>query len=690
MNKYITSISKVATRQKRAIDYTKSISTLQSSSISSTFKKYVEQINPKMEKKVETRILNKLYNEIKSPILKTELLNSFKRRKLDLNFNLEKNIFVPDDTVLENPEKELEINFLADNSIEKCCHLDIGKIFDFQLEHFLKVFPSLNFGALEFYERNIKTTSKFGILLTKEAFTIIEMLRKKEKLDNLSFEDLNIYEELEKTESLEDLELVFKDMEIFLKLIYTFGLNLRTEMEKLRFDEIGNKVLANSFLYDYLLLQLVWNLHDKEIRDNLLNEEKRQKTFESIFSQISQHPDFQHYGVDTIDKFAECQKYLKIGNTQIDLQKNITNFRRIPKYLKNFLLKDFVSFNSNILFFGKRGTGKSTNLYAITMWAYKSKWIVAKLPSAYLATHNRVETLIYHPDSRLHLQYDFAIKILEDLFSCNREIFSEMEVDLNLYGKFNLSGVHDEEPNPVPNFYIEERQTYFYEYDNVRYQMDYVDGADEYEDEYKMKETEQEVEFKHQLRRRLSNELQKPTTIKDIYDYAIAHPLLATNAIAEILEQIYNTDKKNVLVSVDDYNWLYRGSSFKSGRYQDIKQLNNSIPPYHFALLRLFIRFDGHRIKNGYKIAGTSVVTIPRHHFEPKKISFPEDFCYRLNGVGLDEFMNFKHWCYIHNMDVTTKNNESYMKQLWMETQGNLGLLHDTMAMPWDRNEDEL
>lgn len=688
MNKYITNISKVAARQQRAIEYGKTISSLQTNSISANFKKYIEQINPKMEKKVETRILNNLYNQIKSPLLKTELLNSFKRRKLDLNFNLEKNTFSPDDNILENQERELDLNFLSDNSIENCSYLDIGKIFDFQLEHFLKVFPSINYGVFEYYENNIKRNSKFSILLTKEAFTVIEMLKKKEKLDFVSFEDLKIEELLEKTSKWEDLEMVYKDLEVFLKLIFTFGVNLRDEMEKLRFDVVGNKVLANSFLFDYLLLQLVWNLHDKEIRDNLLDSEKRKITFEKLFKQISEHPDFEFYGVDTIDKFAECQKYLKIGNSQIDLQRYKSHFRRIPKFLKNFLLKDFVSFNSNILFYGKRGMGKSTNLYAITMWAYKSKWIVAKLPSAHLATNNKVETLVYHEDSRLHLQIQFAEKILEDLYSCNSEIFAEMDVDMNIYGKFNLSGVHDEEPNPVPNFYIEDRQTYFYEYDKIKKKHDEEDMEGQ-EDEHFIKETEDDIEFRNELRRRLSNELPAPKKIKDIFLFAFQNPLLATNAIAEILEQIYNTEKHNVLIAIDDYNWLYRASNYKSGRYTDIKELNNSVPPYHFALLRLFIRFDGHRIKNGYKIAGTSVVSIPRHHFEPRKICFPDDFCVRLEGVGLKEFGNFKHFCHLHNLDYTEGHSERYARQLWMETQGNLGLLADVIGMPWGRNEGD-
>lgn len=36
-----------------------------------------------------------------------------------------------------------------------------------------------------------------------------------------------------------------------------------------------------------------------------------------------------------------------------------------------------------------------------------------------------------------------------------------MKVDMSLYGKIDLTGVHEEEYEPVPNIYYEQRQTYF-------------------------------------------------------------------------------------------------------------------------------------------------------------------------------------------------------------------------------------
>ena len=32
-----------------------------------------------------------------------------------------------------------------------------------------------------------------------------------------------------------------------------------------------------------------------------------------------------------------------------------------------------------------------------------------------------------------------------------------MKVNKDLYGCYNIAGVHDKEPNPVPNIYLEDR-----------------------------------------------------------------------------------------------------------------------------------------------------------------------------------------------------------------------------------------
>lgn len=125
---------------------------------------------------------------------------------------------------------------------------------------------------------------------------------------------------------------------------------------------------------------------------------------------------------------------------------------------------------------------------------------------------------------------------------------------------------------------------------------------------------------------------------------------------------------------VDDYNWMFRPSSQVSLRYSDLKKLNFSIPPYHIALCRLFMKFDGHLVKKGYKFAATCNFEINRHNFLPKKINFPDTACIKLGGVDYESFRNFKQFRYIFNLDLQEEHSEQFIRFFWVYCQGHLGV----------------
>lgn len=43
--------------------------------------------------------------------------------------------------------------------------------------------------------------------------------------------------------------------------------------------------------------------------------------------------------------------------------------------MQNNFLKDFISFDSNLLYYGKQGSGSSCNLYLLSMWAYENNCV---------------------------------------------------------------------------------------------------------------------------------------------------------------------------------------------------------------------------------------------------------------------------------------------------------------------------
>ena len=62
----------------------------------------------------------------------------------------------------------------------------------------------------------------------------------------------------------------------------------------------------------------------------------------------------------------------------------------------------------------------------------------------------------------------------------------------------------------------------------------------------------------------LKDKCPAPKTLLDIAEAGIADPNLATNAIAELLEQCYNQDKRHVLIALDGYNTWLKPTSYRS------------------------------------------------------------------------------------------------------------------------------
>ena len=122
---------------------------------------------------------------------------------------------------------------------------------------------------------------------------------------------------------------------------------------------------------------------------------------------------------------------------------------------------------------------------------------------------------------------------------------------------------------------------------------------------------------------RLTDVLPNPTSLLDILEGGIKNPAYSTCAIAELLHQIYESDKL-VVELVDDYSWLYRKTAYRNYKYYNDSHLFGSIPPYHIAHIRYFMNLDGHKLKRGLKVVGSSIGHLYKHHFDIKKIMLPE------------------------------------------------------------------
>lgn len=65
----------------------------------------------------------------------------------------------------------------------------------------------------------------------------------------------------------------------------------------------------------------------------------------------------------------------------------------------------------------------------------------------------------------------------------------------------------------------------------------------------------------------MSFNLKEPKFLIEIADFALQKNQYATNAIAELLEQLYNMDSHCLLVVVDEYNYMFKPTGLPSFRY---------------------------------------------------------------------------------------------------------------------------
>jgi hypothetical protein len=127
-----------------------------------------------------------------------------------------------------------------------------------------------------------------------------------------------------------------------------------------------------------------------------------------------------------------------------------------PEDSRRVSLPNFKGANSGLLLWGNRGVGKSQILTYVTAWAHENKWAVLAIPKADAYTDGKHE--IFRFKNGLYLQPILAKKLLMQLRHSNEYLFKNSDVDLSVYGKIDISGVRDGDPEPCPKVWDEERQ----------------------------------------------------------------------------------------------------------------------------------------------------------------------------------------------------------------------------------------
>ena len=181
----------------------------------------------------------------------------------------------------------------------------------------------------------------------------------------------------------------------------------------------------------------------------------------------------------------------------------------------------------------------------------------------------------------LYLQPELAARLLSDLRTANEQIFREMDVNLDLYGKYDMTGVHEDDDEPCPRTWDPIRQCWSDDWKSFLYDVELKFLDQRYKD----------------LDYSLGQKCPEPKKMIDFIDAAMKDPYLATNAIAELMLQIYQQDQHHVLVTLDGFNTWLQPSGYNSFRYANDPMSKGRIPPRDIALVRLMLKFDGHMLR---------------------------------------------------------------------------------------------
>jgi len=627
-----------------------------------SFKAYIEQILPDFEEVIEVRLLRERYNALDDPLLKKELLLAYKRRQLTISeLRKAREPFRAPQELEVTPFYEPEDVYIRD--LYSVTDQDIGRVVEYPKNDIYKYFPLSPLG--DYYHNQFKLSKRFCLQCTEEAFKLTNEMR---KLNADRLQEENYSRIFAEADTPQDARQVLNDEELYPRIFHDFALTFLDRLAPFRKDEIMNRMFTDCYLFDTLVNVLVRELINKDLRAHLINQEKRAKIIDQVLVQVREkltaesNPQRIKETFNTIEAFNLVveEQGQEAQNHSILLRRYANSPRTVPATMREYGLKNFIGFNSGAIVSGMRGAGKSGLLMYATMWAHKNNWIVVNPPDAYFLTQNR-QRLRRHHDSGLYLEFAKAQAFLKAFKTSNGELIKDIPIDMKLYGKYNLAGVHDDEPEPIPVTYDKVRKVWSNDWERFITPNEKLFMAEE----------------RRQFNVRLRQKIPEPKTLTEIIDYGIKEEMFSINVVYELLEQLYNQESHRVLVIVDNYNYFYLPTCYPSFRYANQKDYDSKIPAHHLALSRAFMKFDGHRIKNGIKLVAPGLKRLYKHKFTPSQINFGKGYTIELNGLPFDDYVLFtEHLKQAGVWQEGQQTNISATEQKFLESQGNF---HETI-----------
>jgi hypothetical protein len=658
---------------------------------------FVTNVMPKMEKYIESRLMEKFLTKL-SPEEREMAQDAYNLRRYKAD--LKKSIPVEGNV----EKKEEEFNFDMELFKQAFCSLDgtgfanlsnedIGKFiyfpedirqeyfpFDSYGDYFKEEYPKTNMFSTMCREDGLKFANLFALITTHEErvkkidykailnrqFDFKQELNKFEVF-SLFYQEI-AYTLLKVIESFHSYEFryVFTNIAVFDCIVTILLRNLRKNtfntflcIPEQRFKIIHKIVkaihekLGNNFLYK-----------SEEIkRRQLLITEKEYYPIQNVREIIEEFKIFQFelehkiifefgkkIGIEVDPKiYGDKEKtYFTLYLTGFyDYCK--ANWR--PKDMRD-LLPQFRGFNNGVLLTGESGNGKSQILTHLHAWGKENNWVVFTIPRASKYTQDGYP--IERHRTGLYVQVELGMHFLIDFKIINYNLIKDIQVDLNEYGKCDFAGARDDEPEPVPVLWDERREVY----------------TDSWSVHNKIPEEQIQVTDHPDHVKRVSALLSKPKTILEIVNFGIENPRLSISALAEVLNQLYKSETHKSMIIVDEYNEWYRPTIYDSYKYANYKDFNTKIPPMDLAMVRLFMKFDGHLMKQGIKIFSTSLKKYHKAVFNPEDIMFPKGYSYNVENLKLDDLRNAVYY-YLGSGYTVEAIDEFEIQGIYDNTQGN-------------------
>ena len=178
-----------------------------------------------------------------------------------------------------------------------------------------------------------------------------------------------------------------------------------------------------------------------------------------------------------------------------------------------------------------------------------------------------------------------------------------------------------------------------------------------------------------ELTRPLIELLPEPKSLKELVQFGLSNHVYSVNVLYELMEQLYRTDKCNVMVLVDQFDCFFKPSEYLSMKYMNFRQYRDAIPPVDISLSHLFMRFDGHMIRNGIKVVAVSEKD---NNFQTQKwkgdvLSLGPDFCMEVEKMPLDDLRKLTKYLYFFKRTMIDVK-ETDIATIQTMSQGNISL----------------